>query len=791
MNFRSSRPRRTWFAIPASCMLALSVSCASFSSFPATAAEPAADPYETAYLEASLSLAGREYAKAVERLTPLRGDKDAPPEILVLLSEALLRAGNEEEGRKVVDEAIERYPGYVPALRMRSTISRLRGKYDASIADLETALTIEPKNSEMLDELGLLRYRTIQKRIEEKGRDVALQELLDIYTRLSATRQGSQKIPTLLIMSGIYSEMGQNDKSIEAANQAVTLRPQNVRSQLGLAEAYAKAKKPKDALRAYRQALLIEPENTAIRSKVAEMISAEGKAGGLLAFYEELAQSFPKLKEIQKAYSDELVKAKEWKKAADQNRKALELWPDDPDAKSALVVSLFMLGEEKEAMKLAESLISSKNFAAKDMTNLAQMLSRAGKVEAATALYKKVAESDPANDQILLALSGAQIESGKQQDAIETLKKLVDRRPDLFLAAAMLGQLYSEAGRFDDAHALYDRVEKSLAPENAVELQVRKADLYRREGKLDQSRAVLEQLVAKGEGVPEVAVRMLVEMYANDGAFDKAHETVDKFIKTAKADQITQWQNVKAWLYWKGKRYKDAVAILEGLHAAEPANFEVIEFLSDNYAQMGDFDKAQGLLKASEAVLPDESKDNLLLLRARLYSKEKKNDMAVQTVEELLSRNRDDEKILMVAGQYYHDAGRENDAERVLRRAIELNPGDSEAYNALGYFFAEAGVKLDEALKLVQKALELNPKAGHILDSLGWVYYRQGNYDKAIQTLESAVERMSRAPDAVIFEHLGDAYAKGGREEKARQSYGQALKLDPESESVKKKLGQN
>jgi Flp pilus assembly protein TadD len=142
----------------------------------------------------------------------------------------------------------------------------------------------------------------------------------------------------------------------------------------------------------------------------------------------------------------------------------------------------------------------------------------------------------------------------------------------------------------------------------------------------------------------------------------------------------------------------------------------------------------------------------------------------------------------MIAGEYYYEAGRLEDAERVLKRAIDLDPLNAEAYNALGYFFAESGIKLDEAFRLINRAVELNPDAGHIVDSLGWVHYMQGRYEEAVIELERAVELLKASPDAVIYEHLGDAYTQLGREAEAQEAYREALKLDAESEKIRNKI---
>ncbi|MFY9706003.1 MAG: tetratricopeptide repeat protein, partial [Desulfobacterales bacterium] len=67
------------------------------------------------------------------------------------------------------------------------------------------------------------------------------------------------------------------------------------------------------------------------------------------------------------------------------------------------------------------------------------------------------------------------------------------------------------------------------------------------------------------------------------------------------------------------------------------------------------------------------------------------------------------------------------------------------------------------------------PDDGYITDSLGWVYYKMGDYSKALTVLKRAVELVPEDP--VIMEHLGDAYLKANDKKNALQSYERSLKL--------------
>jgi Flp pilus assembly protein TadD len=78
---------------------------------------------------------------------------------------------------------------------------------------------------------------------------------------------------------------------------------------------------------------------------------------------------------------------------------------------------------------------------------------------------------------------------------------------------------------------------------------------------------------------------------------------------------------------------------------------------------------------------------------------------------------------------------------------------------------------------MVQKAVNADPKSGAMLDSLGWGYYRLGDYQAAVDKLETAVAIEAGDPD--VNNHLGDAYWKVGRKVEARFQWNRVLTLEP------------
>jgi tetratricopeptide (TPR) repeat protein len=137
-----------------------------------------------------------------------------------------------------------------------------------------------------------------------------------------------------------------------------------------------------------------------------------------------------------------------------------------------------------------------------------------------------------------------------------------------------------------------------------------------------------------------------------------------------------------------------------------------------------------------------------------------------------------DWRLLYARGVAYDRAGNWANGERDLKAALALKPDDAELLNYLGYSWIDRGENLKEALAMVQRAVGQNPKSGAMVDSLGWAYYRLGDFKKAVELLESAVELEAGDPD--INNHLGDAYWRVGRRDEAEFQWRRVLTLAPE-----------
>jgi tetratricopeptide (TPR) repeat protein len=148
----------------------------------------------------------------------------------------------------------------------------------------------------------------------------------------------------------------------------------------------------------------------------------------------------------------------------------------------------------------------------------------------------------------------------------------------------------------------------------------------------------------------------------------------------------------------------------------------------------------------------------------------------------------DNEQVLYEYGLFLDYIGEQDSALKIMEQIIAMNAEHAGALNYIGYTWADKQEKLPEALRYISLAAKLKPNNGYIRDSLGWVYYQQGEYEKARNALEMAVKL---APDdPAILDHLAETYLALKLPEKAKETWSKALAMYQEYKETQR-LGGN
>jgi tetratricopeptide (TPR) repeat protein len=97
-------------------------------------------------------------------------------------------------------------------------------------------------------------------------------------------------------------------------------------------------------------------------------------------------------------------------------------------------------------------------------------------------------------------------------------------------------------------------------------------------------------------------------------------------------------------------------------------------------------------------------------------------------------------RILSGIGICYYYAENIDDAEKYFRRALALNPEDPYRMYPLARLLIRYDIDLEEGMELAERAVKLEPDYYGILNIYGLGLYKQGEYEKALETLNKAWE---------------------------------------------------
>ncbi len=224
-------------------------------------------------------------------------------------------------------------------------------------------------------------------------------------------------------------------------------------------------------------------------------------------------------------------------------------------------------------------------------------------------------------------------------------------------------------------------------------------------------------------------------------------------------------------------RHSEAEHALDAPLASQPRDARLLTMRAAVLDRAGRAADSVALLRKAvvdrERAGIDTDLSELRIALADSLARTGRNDDAVAVLEAAVAASPRDEELLFALGAAYDRAGRTQVAVAQMRALLVVNPEHAEALNFVGYAYAEQGVRLEDAERLVRRALDLKPRSGHILDSLGWVLFRRGDARKAVEVLEQA-EALA-GPDATILEHLGDALRASARLPEAARAYRRAL----------------
>ncbi|MGE3512983.1 MAG: tetratricopeptide repeat protein [Vicinamibacterales bacterium] len=273
--------------------------------------------------------------------------------------------------------------------------------------------------------------------------------------------------------------------------------------------------------------------------------------------------------------------------------------------------------------------------------------------------------------------------------------------------------------------------------------------------------------------------------YHQLGRYPEAIATFEEAQKLAPQDLTVTGFLIQSNL--SAKRYEAALSLARAARTANPGDLRFARLESQVLRESGRVD--EGLAVLENLLKTPTSDADAHLMLARAYIDANRGTQAVRVLQDAQTKFPGDPSPAFELGAVFEKQKRYADAESAFKEALQRDPKHAPSLNYLGYMLAERGERLTESVNYIKQALEIEPNNGSYLDSLGWAYFKDGQLQLAEDVLKRAATQL--ATNSVIQDHYGDVLFKLGRYQDAIEAWDRALAGDADDldrDSVDRKI---
>jgi tetratricopeptide (TPR) repeat protein len=516
------------------------------------------------------------------------------------------------------------------------------------------------------------------------------------------------------------------EKAIEQFQAILKIQPDDAYSQLWLARLYRFENQHDQAEKVLRDLLQHDPGNGPGLEQLSQLLMDEGRSQEAVKILSDAANdsSSP---EVYDLLGDAYSQAKEYAKAEEAYRKAVEQDPDDPGHLHGLAQALMAQDKYTEALEQFKRLAQVEPGTAENYLRMAQLYRRLGKFDQAESSLLHAKQLAPGSLEVLYNEALLYEDQGRYDDAVKVLSDAI---------AGMRSQ--SNGSRNPNSSSSDNPASAESSPNALAILYEQLGHAYREQENYTAAIHTYEEMAKLGPDAQKRAEMLVIDTYRENRDLDRAIAETQKQLDASPQD--ASLTVTLATLYGEKSDTEAATKLLDGLLRGNDSDQEIYLNLAQVQERGKKYAEAeQSAQKAEQMAHGDDDKETVWFMLGAIYERQKKFDQA----------------------------------EQEFRKVLDVNPNNAATLNYYGYMLADRGVRLDEATSMIQRAVSQEPSNGAYLDSLGWAYYKQNKLTEAEENLRKAAERQSHDP--TILGHLGDVYAKLGQPDRAAAYWERAL----------------
>lgn len=479
-----------------------------------------------------------------------------PLDLIYLLAHFYNMRGDEAKADELVRNAPARKPGDVRPFLVLSTYEARRGRLAESLAAVNEALKLDPKNQEAL-------VRKAELLVDTGFRDKQPEQLEEARLVVEALLKENPTHPeALLVKAKIDMAQNRSKDSIGSLHAALESRPDWAQAHFLLGSALA-----------------LQGDKTAARSELARAIELDAT---LVDARKLLAQIHQDLGEHEYA--------------AEEARKYLRERPDDARLRITLAQSLVSQGRRDEAMRELE-VVPVEARTPEVLFAFGQLYLAASQFAQARASLEQALAQKANSPDILKSLLALDLKENRFEESVKRIDAAVIAVPDDGRLQGLQGTVALASGKGDDAERAFKRAVE-LTPNDLGAYQ-RLATFYGRTGRLAEAVSTYETALKANPDKAEIHY-MLGVLYEYSTQRDKAVLRYEDAIK--RNPELGEAKNNLAYIYAEtGNNLDRALDLAQEAKALLPNNPNTADTLGWVLFKRGVPSAAVGFLREAES----------------------------------------------------------------------------------------------------------------------------------------------------------------------------------------------
>lgn len=529
---------------------------------------------------------------------------------------------------------------------------------------------------------------------------------------------------TFFLEAIVQRQKGNNDAVFDLLQHCIKLKPDAAEAYYFLAQYYLQLKNDSLAGQNYLKAAELEPNNTVFLETVAQWYINQQDFDNAITALERLYNE-------DKSRDDLLEMLCELYQQTENYPKAIET-----------------LNRIEAAEGKSEHLSYQKS----------EIYTKQGMKQAAIAEMEALARQYPNDLNYKGMYADKLLQNDEEQQALRLYNEILAEEPDNIRALVSLRSYYRVQGETEIVDSLTERIllNPSATTEQRVYMMRQMVGESERDG--GDSTQVLEmfhKLLQQPQKDADIASLCAAYMSLKEMPRDTIAAILHTILRIAPDNAGARLQLVS--YAWDAKDLDEVVSLCQDARQYNPEEMAFYYYQGMAFYQKDQRDKALEAFQNGISVITQESNPAIV---SDFYA---------------------------VMGDLFYQKGLPQQAFEAYDSCLQWKDDNIMCMNNYAYYLSELGQQLDKAEQMSYKTIKAAPKNATYLDTYAWILFMKERYAEAKIYIDQALQNDSDS-SAVIIEHAGDIYAKGGNVERAVALWQQAQEIDPDNKILNRKI---